>query len=507
MSLDTKYRPLRYSDVLGQDATVKVCKEYVRSGKGFRQSYVFAGAHGGGKTTCGRILARALLCEDPQDGEPCDKCSSCLAMLADKSENFIEVDAATNSGKDDVRRITEEAKYGSFSGNRKIYLFDECHEMSRQAFDALLKPLEDNIRGTEDKQLVCIFCTTEPEKMRPAILSRCAPLFRIRSNTPEEIGKRLAYICDQEGIEYDAAVLPLVAEVCETHVRDSIKAIEGVSMLGRVDRGNVTAYLQMDANALYLDLLEKIGMDLPGVMETLQALDEKVSPATRYERMADVCMLAYRLSSFGQATVPSYWDRDRLKAVGDLHREFLVEFAQRFAERPARSSSAMFECDVSALHQKRSGIVVVASPTTVSVPSTTVSQAPAPAPAPPTAASPPPTGSPEVAPTTMETFASPPEAPTPPPPPAPAPSAPPPENNSDTAGIVKAAPFITSTGVGVHPKAQNTRGRKSSRQSVGPLPGLSPNEFSSILERRVFELTEEQSSSGRSARFNDVGSS
>lgn len=126
MSLDTKYRPLRYGDVLGQDATIKVCKEYVRTGHGFRQSYVFAGAHGGGKTTCGRILARALLCENPQEGEPCDECPSCKVMLADKSENFVEVDAATNSGKDDVRRITEEAQFGSFSGNRKIYLFDEC---------------------------------------------------------------------------------------------------------------------------------------------------------------------------------------------------------------------------------------------------------------------------------------------------------------------------------------------------------------------------------------------
>lgn len=126
MSLDTKYRPLRYSDVLGQEATIQVCKEYVRSGHGFRQSYVFAGGHGGGKTTLGRILARALLCSSPVEGEPCDQCPSCLAMLDDRSEGFIEVDAATNSGKDHVRRITEEAQFGTYSGQRRIYLFDEC---------------------------------------------------------------------------------------------------------------------------------------------------------------------------------------------------------------------------------------------------------------------------------------------------------------------------------------------------------------------------------------------
>jgi len=126
VSLDTKYRPLRYSDVLGQDATIAVCKQIVVEGKGFHQSYVFAGAHGGGKTTCGRILARAMLCQRPVEGDPCDECDSCLAVLNDASENFIEVDAATNSGKDDVRRITEEAQFGSFSGKRKVYLFDEC---------------------------------------------------------------------------------------------------------------------------------------------------------------------------------------------------------------------------------------------------------------------------------------------------------------------------------------------------------------------------------------------
>jgi len=126
MSLDTKYRPLRYGDVLGQDATIEVCKEIVKSGGAFHQSYVFAGAHGGGKTTCGRILARAMLCADPKNGEPCDECQSCKAILEDKSENFMEVDAATNSGKDHVKRITDEARFGSFSGKRKIYLFDEC---------------------------------------------------------------------------------------------------------------------------------------------------------------------------------------------------------------------------------------------------------------------------------------------------------------------------------------------------------------------------------------------
>src|SRR6056300_2006150 len=101
MSLDTKYRPITYNDVLGQRSSIKTLKGLVSNEAGWRQSYLFAGPFGSGKTTLGRILARALLCESPQEGEPCDKCSSCEGLLKGGSDAFIEVDAATNSGKAD----------------------------------------------------------------------------------------------------------------------------------------------------------------------------------------------------------------------------------------------------------------------------------------------------------------------------------------------------------------------------------------------------------------------
>jgi DNA polymerase-3 subunit gamma/tau len=509
VSFDTKYRPLRYADVLGQEATIKVCKEVVRQGVGFHQSYVFAGGHGGGKTTCGRIFARAILCENPQDGESCDACQSCTAMLADKSENFMEVDAATNSGKDHVRRITEEAMFGSFSGKRKIYLFDESHELSRQAMDAMLKPLEDNIRGSQEKQLVCIFCTTEPEKMRPAIMSRCAPAFKIRPNTPEEIGERLAYICEQEGIEYDAEVLPVVAEVVECHVRDAIKAVEGVAMLGRVDQANVASYLHMDANALYLDLLETLGFDLPRALAVIEDLNMKVSPATCYERMADVCMLAYRLVNLGTAAVPSYWDRDRLVAAGERHKEFLVEFAQRFAGRPYHATSSMFACDVSLLHQKRAGIVVVAEQSTVTVPSAVpASGQPATVPATATATAPTAPAQP------ISRSESPAAEEISPPPIKPSPektaaTAATSEKPAQSVGSMRADPFVNEMGVHINPQAQ-THGRGTSSQPIAlgaSLSALTPAVFTDILHRRVIELTEEKSTSGRPARRDDMGSS
>ena len=174
MGFDTKYRPLRYKDVCGQDAIKRVLRKFVSSGRGFDQSYLFAGPYGSGKTTLGRILARSLLCDNPQDGESCGSCDSCLSILKGSSENFVEFDAATNSGKSEIKKILEEIQYTTFSGGKRLYLMDEAHRLSKDALDALLKPMEEG-------KLVCIFATTEPEKMRATVIYRCAPNFVIES--------------------------------------------------------------------------------------------------------------------------------------------------------------------------------------------------------------------------------------------------------------------------------------------------------------------------------------
>ena len=116
--------------------------------------------------------------------------------------DFVEVDAANHSGKVDMKKVTDEIQYSTFAGRRRIYLFDEAHQLTKEALDALLKPMEEIIPGTHDNRLVCIFCTTEPERMRATIFSRCVP-FVIQPVPPAEIAKRLAEVCDKEGFEYD----------------------------------------------------------------------------------------------------------------------------------------------------------------------------------------------------------------------------------------------------------------------------------------------------------------
>ena len=372
MALDTQYRPRTYADVLGQRETIQILKQYVASGAGFHQSYLFAGPFGSGKTTLARVLARALLCASPVDGEPCDQCVSCRSILdGGSSPDFFEIDAATNSGKDSVRRIVEETQYSTFSGKRKIYLLDESHQLTKDALDALLKPLEDNVPGSNDKTLVCIFCTTEPERMRNTILSRCAPAFVIRPVAPEQVGERLAMVCEKEGIPYERDALNLIGEITECHIRDALKAVEGVSMLGAVNVPNVAKYLHLDYSDTVLEILSTVKTDIAKAIERASELMKTMSPISAYEKLADMSMLAYR-ASLGPVVLPTYLNRDAVESLGRALGVELLDFAEKLSSRPGRPTPSMLLCDLSQLH--RGVRVVLAEAPKTSAPPPVVSK-------------------------------------------------------------------------------------------------------------------------------------
>ncbi len=386
MSFDTRYRPVKFSDVIGQDASVKILRQFVKTGSGHHQSYLFAGHFGSGKTTMGRILARALLCDAPVDGDPCDQCDSCVSMLErGVCDGFTEFDAATNSNKESVKAIVDSIQYDTFSGKRRIYLMDESHRLSKEALDALLKPMEDNIPGSQDKQLVCIFCTTEPERMRSTVFSRCAPAFVIRKVSPDGIADRLEFVCKQEGLEFERQALVLIAEATDVHIRDALKSLEGVSMSGPVTVAAVTNYLRLNLVGCYMDILDNLGRDVSKVMELADTLSDSVSPSTIYERMAEVSMLAYR-TRLGVAKPPSYWPKDRLVAIADRHGDNLIKIADTFASRPSNPLPSMLSCDLAVLHHTSTGTwaptivpayqVPVAAPPPVAAPIAPASVAP-----------------------------------------------------------------------------------------------------------------------------------
>lgn len=382
MSLDTKYRPRHFYDVLGQESHIKILRRFVATNRGRHQSYLFAGPFGSGKTTLGRILARALLCSNPlkedekaeeggagagpyrenagpyreqkalrQAGDPCDECSTCKSFLQGQgASEFIEVDAATNTGKDDIVALTDEIQFSTFSGRHRIYLFDEAHRLSSNALDALLKPLEETTGPkSQEKRLVCIFCTTEPEKMSDTILSRCAPAFVVEPVPPRLIADRMAHICRQEGIEFDPEMLQTIAEVTESHIRDALKAVEGISLLGTVNQENTSSYLHLERNTGYLNALEALGTDLPTVMGAIRGVLETTSPVTVYRKLGDVAMMAYQ-AALGGPKPPVFWDRDRIKALHTKHGEGLLGIVSRLSSRPAHPTASMLYCDLAMLH-------------------------------------------------------------------------------------------------------------------------------------------------------------
>lgn len=369
MSLDIKYRPRTYDEVIGQEDHVKVLRQFVKEGRGFQQSYLFAGAKGCGKTTLGRILARALLCESPVDGNPCDECDSCVAMLDENSshECFTEYDAATNSSKEQIQEIVVQQKYETFSGRNRIYLIDECHRLSQQAMDGLLKPLEDTRPGSLDRILTCIFATTEPHKVRDTISSRCATTFHIHKVTPEVLAKRLAYVCEQEEISFELPALQLIAETSRCHVRDSLQALSGVSVLGAVTQESVQSYMRLDADRHYINILANLGRDLRSVVESADELQSLIGASTCFEKLADAAMTIHKVRSVGLGKIPSFWPPELIEGLSEAQVRSMVEIAHWMSKRPGRPTHAMLLCDLTTLHYRLAGGAGVADPDAVVV--------------------------------------------------------------------------------------------------------------------------------------------
>lgn len=350
MSLDTKYRPTRYSDVIGQEPIIKILKSIVKSGGRYHQSYLFSGPWGSGKSTLARILARALLCHNPLEGGPCDQCPSCLAVLSGQSPDYTEVDAATNSGKDDVKRILEEVQYSSFSGNRKIYILDESHALSKQGLDALLIPMEECIKGTQDKKLVCIFCTTEPEKMRATVLSRCAPSFVVQPSPLNQISDRLEYVCSKENLKYERGALEYISSYSESHIRDALKILEGVSSLGGITGDLVKQYLNLDNYDNYFRIVLSLGSDLDKCTSLLESVLKIDSPSQFYSKIVNIFLFSYKVG-VGISNPPVYLNSNKLKEIYSTHGKNLLSFASALSEKLYEPSQTTAFCDIYALHQ------------------------------------------------------------------------------------------------------------------------------------------------------------
>lgn len=217
--LARKWRPQNFEDLIGQENVAKTFKNAILKGK-IVHAYLFSGPRGIGKTSTARILAKALNCTDPTEGEPCGKCEHCKAITSGASVDVFEIDGASNTGVDDVRELREGIKYAPSSGKYKIYIIDEVHMLSTQAFNALLKTLEE-----PPPHVIFIFATTEPKKIPSTILSRCQHhLFR--KIPKERIKGQLKNIIDAEKINIQETPLDMIARAADGSMRDALTLLD-----------------------------------------------------------------------------------------------------------------------------------------------------------------------------------------------------------------------------------------------------------------------------------------
>src|SRR5689334_8250167 len=254
--LARRYRSRTFDEVIGQEHVAQTLKRAIESGR-IAHAYLFCGTRGTGKTSTARILAKALNCRssDKPTTEPCDKCESCLAIARGDDMDVIEIDAASNTGVDNIREVIENSQYRPAHSRFKIYIIDEVHMLSKSAFNALLKTLEE-----PPEHVKFILATTEPEKVLPTILSRCQR-FDFRNIPTREIADHLAALCKKEKVKADDDALLLVAKAGAGSMRDSLSLLDRLLSVGerQLTADMIEQMLGLPKTQLVFDLAQAIG--------------------------------------------------------------------------------------------------------------------------------------------------------------------------------------------------------------------------------------------------------
>ena len=218
-ALYRKYRPQTFDDVVGQLAITQTLKTQLQTGK-LSHAYLFTGSRGTGKTTSAKILAKAVNCDNPVDGNPCNRCAACRAIDSSACMDVLEIDAASNNGVDNVRDLRDDAIYSPSQVKKRVYIIDEVHMLSISAFNALLKIIEE-----PPEHLLFILATTELHKVPATILSRCQR-FSFRRISQEDIAARLQYVAYQEKIDLDDSAARVLARLADGGMRDGLSLLD-----------------------------------------------------------------------------------------------------------------------------------------------------------------------------------------------------------------------------------------------------------------------------------------
>ncbi|MFH1308586.1 MAG: DNA polymerase III subunit gamma/tau [Patescibacteria group bacterium] len=249
-----KYRPQTFSEVSGQDHVVKTLLSALKSGK-VAHAYLFAGPRGVGKTTTARLLAKAVNCLDSSSLEPCNKCDSCLEIMENRAMDLIEIDAASNRGIEEIRELRERIRFTPIKGKYKVFVIDEAHQLTKEAFNALLKTLEE-----PPAHAIFILATTEVHKMLPTIISR-VQRFDFKKFGLNDILDRLELISKKEKVKADKKALRIIALNAEGHMRDAesmlgkVMAFSGDKEISVEDVENILGIVDINLAIKFIDLL------------------------------------------------------------------------------------------------------------------------------------------------------------------------------------------------------------------------------------------------------------
>lgn len=266
-ALYRKWRPNNFSDVKGQDAIVTTIKNQIVADR-IGHAYLFCGTRGTGKTTIAKIFAKAVNCENPQDGSPCGECPTCKAIASGASMNVIEIDAASNNGVDTAREIKEEVEYSPTEGKYKVYIIDEVHMLTKEAFNALLKTLEE-----PPSYVIFILATTEAHKIPVTILSRCQR-YDFKRISVDTITGRLHELMEAEGIEAEENAVRYIAKAADGGMRDALSLLDQcVSFYfgQKLTYDNVIELLGALNTEFFSELLRKIALnDITGSFKLIE---------------------------------------------------------------------------------------------------------------------------------------------------------------------------------------------------------------------------------------------
>jgi len=334
-----KYRPKSFDDVVGQEHITETLRKQVRSGR-LSHAYLFIGTRGTGKTTCAKLLARAVNCEHPENGNPCGRCRACLGIEDGSILDVVELDAASNNGVDNVRAIRDEAVFSPASVRMRVYIVDEVHMLSTPAFNALLKILEE-----PPEHLMFILATTELHKIPATILSRCQR-HSFRRLTADTVAERLRHVAQQEGIELlpDAALL--LGRLAEGSMRDGLTLLDQCASRERVDTETVLSAMGLAGHYRTLQLLESLAAgDTGAALAQFQTLWQNgKEPATLLTELAsllrDVLMLRVAPQN-GRELLSGAWDEESLRSV-ELTQDVIfhdIDVLQRWLGRMSAAHS------------------------------------------------------------------------------------------------------------------------------------------------------------------------